>query len=281
MSMTSSAGSSAVEALIDWCAAHPVPDCDAARCLRHLNSGSHAILDRREQGAVCVILDRARSGIGCAPLELVGCRDLKLDVTLAEEMVAAAMARIAQLGLAGLDLMLGLEWLPHRARIEVLGLGFAYQDFDLRCDPAEWGADMPLPDGLRWSDLDPARLDDFMRVYRAAFAAQPGVYFPDEAEQRRNLFAAGSTVRVLTDGASVAAALRFSREDAFIHSIVRDPALKGRGLGRLVLDEARRQLPGRALALNVVGSNRTAFELYRRLGFAVVAARDVLSTVRC
>jgi ribosomal protein S18 acetylase RimI-like enzyme len=44
-----------------------------------------------------------------------------------------------------------------------------------------------------------------------------------------------------------------------------------------VLDEARRQLPGQPLSLNVVGSNRVAVDLYRRHGFAITADRDVLS----
>ena len=45
---------------------------------------------------------------------------------------------------------------------------------------------------------------------------------------------------------------------------MRDPEAKGRGFGRLVLDEARRHLKGRALTLNVVSSNRVALELYKR-----------------
>jgi ribosomal protein S18 acetylase RimI-like enzyme len=84
-------------------------------------------------------------------------------------------------------------------------------------------------------------------------------------------------VRVLGDGGHILAALRYAPDDAFLHSIVRDPEAKGRGFGRLVLDEARRQLPGRALTLNVVSSNRVALDLYKRHGFAITADRDVLS----
>ena len=84
-------------------------------------------------------------------------------------------------------------------------------------------------------------------------------------------------VRVLCDGRRILAALRYAPDEAFLHSIVRDPEAKGRGLGRLVLDEARRCLPGRALTLNVVSSNRVALELYKRHGFAITADRDVLT----
>jgi GNAT superfamily N-acetyltransferase len=136
---------------------------------------------------------------------------------------------------------------------------------------------MPLPDGLAWRDLDATLIEEFLRVYRAAFADLPGVYFADEAEQRRVLAVGRGAVRVLCDGGRILAALRYAPDEAFLHSIVRDPEAKGRGLGRLVLDEARRCLPGRALTLNVVSSNRVALELYTRHGFAITADRDVLT----
>jgi ribosomal protein S18 acetylase RimI-like enzyme len=82
---------------------------------------------------------------------------------------------------------------------------------------------------------------------------------------------------VLCAGRRVLAALRYAPDQAFLHSIVRHPEAKGRGFGRLVLDEARRQLPGRALALNVVSSNRAALDLYQRHGFAITGDRDVLT----
>jgi ribosomal protein S18 acetylase RimI-like enzyme len=275
MSTPSSAASSALDDLVAWCGAHPVRDADAERFLRHLSSGPAAIVDRRADGAVCVILDRARSGTGCAPLELAGCT--ALDGGLAQAIVADAAERARHLGLRGLDLMLNDHWAPHRARLEAAGFSFAYGDLDMRCPTTDWGQDVPLPDGLAWRDLETALIADFLRVYRAAFEGLPGVYFPDELEQRRVIAANRGAVRVLTNGARVLAALRYSPSEAFLHSIVRDPAAKGRGLGRMVLDEARRQLPERALTLNVVSSNRVAFELYRRHGFTVTADRDVLS----
>src|SRR5215510_4768853 len=101
MSTPSSAASLAVDELVAWCAAHPVPDTDAERFLRHLNSGPVAIIDRREAGALLVILDRACSAIGCAPLELAGCRDGALTGSLAERLVTAAAKQARGLGLKG------------------------------------------------------------------------------------------------------------------------------------------------------------------------------------
>jgi GNAT superfamily N-acetyltransferase len=277
MSTPSSAASSAIDDLVAWCAAHPVPDSDAERFLRHLNSGPAAIIDRRAEGAVCVILDRARSGIGCAPLELAGVRAGALTEALAQDLVAAAAAQAGRLGLKGIDLMVTPEWAPYRPGIENAGFAFAYGDLDMLCSAPDWGQDVAVPDGLAWRDLEPPLIEEFLRIYRAAFADLAGVYFADEAEQRRVLTVGRGAIRVLSDGSRILAALRFAPDEAFLHSIVRDPAAKGRGFGRLVLDEARRQLPGRPLTLNVVSSNRVAVELYRRHGFEITADRDVLT----
>ena len=277
MSIPSSAASSEIDDLVAWCAAHPVPDADAERFLRHLCSGPAAIVDRRAAGAVCVIIDRARSGTNCAPLELGGCRGNALDGALAEGLVAAAAEQGRSLGLSGIDLMITDLWAPHRKHLEAAGFHFAYSDLDMLCTAPDWGQDVVLPERLAWHTLDTPLIDDFLRIYRAAFADLPGVYFADEAEQRRVLATRRGAVRILSGGPRVLAALRYDPDAAFLHSIVRDPAAKGRGFGRLVLDEARRQLPGRALTLNVVSSNRVAVELYRRHGFTVTADRDVLS----
>jgi GNAT superfamily N-acetyltransferase len=277
MSTPSSAASSAVDELVAWCAAHPIPDTDAERFLRHLNSGPTAIIDRRDEGAVCVILDRARSGIGCAPVELAGLRRGAMTDSLAESLVTEIAARSRGLGLMGVDLMITPEWAPHRRDIEHAGFGYAYGDLDMLCAAPDWGQDVPVPEALAWRDLDTALIEEFLRVYRAAFADLPGVYFADEAEQRRVLTFGRGAVRVLCDGSRILAALRYAPDEAFLHSIVRDPEAKGRGLGRLVLDEARRCLPGRALTLNVVSSNRVALDLYKRHGFTITADRDVLT----
>ena len=280
MSTPSSAASAAIDDLVAWCAAHPVPDTDAERFLRHLNSGPAAVIDRRDAGAICVILDRARSGTGCSPLELAGLRPGALTDLLAEALVTAAAEQAGHLGLNGIDLMVTQEWTPHRKNIEDSGFAYAYGDLDMLCAAPDWGQNLAVPEGLAWRDLDSGLMDEFLRVYRAAFADLPGVYFADEAEQRRVLTVGRGAVRVLCEGSRILAALRYSPDEAFLHSIVRDPAAKGRGLGRLVLDEARRQLPGRALTLNVVSSNRVALDLYRRHGFEITADRDVLSK-RC
>ena len=196
---------------------------------------------------------------------------------IVERIVGAAAEQAGRLGLRGIDLMISEEWAPHRRSIERAGFSYAYGDLDMLCAVPNWGQDVALPEDLAWRDLEPGLVDDFLRIYRAAFAGLPGVYFPDEAEQRRVLTVGRGVIRVLCGDDRVLAALRYAPDGAFLHSIVRDPAVKGRGFGRLVLDEARRCLPGRALSLNVVSSNRAALDLYRRHGFAITADRDVLT----
>ena len=277
--MKSSAGSSALEALIDYCREHPAPDVDLERFLRHLSSGLPAIVDRRDAGVVGVILDRARSPGGAAQFHVVGCAAAAIGAATAEAVLSQAFAAGRELGLAALDLAVDAFWAPHRPLLEAMVMRLAYCDLSMRCGDVAWGPDADLPEGLAWRDLAPDRIDDYLRLQEAAFAGIDGIYAPELAEQRRVLAAGKVAVRVLTDGARILAALRYRAEDAFLYSLVRDPAAKGRGFGRLMLDEARRRLPGRALTLDVVSSNRPALDLYRRHGFETVREQDVLTKI--
>jgi ribosomal protein S18 acetylase RimI-like enzyme len=277
MSTTSSGASSELEALVAFCAAHPVPDVDSQRFLRHLCSGPEAMIDLRHRGVVAAILDRAPAASGAVSFDLVGCRVGAIDPTTVETVLTCAMEAGSRLGVQGLELMLGPHWAPHRAAIERLGFALAYRDLDMRCERPDWGADAPMPAGSEWSDLGRNWIDLYLEMQHAAFGALPGVYFPDPAEQRRVLQSGASRVRKLSDGKRILAGLRYAPESAFLHSIVRNPAVKGQGFGRLVLDEARRELPGRALSLNVVSSNRVAVDLYHRHGFEILREHDVLA----
>jgi hypothetical protein len=152
MSTPSSSASSADDDLVAWCASHPIPDTDAERFLRHLNTGPAAIIDRRDAGAVCVILDRARSGTGCAPVELAGLRSNAMSDVLAEALVTEIAERSRLLGLNGVDLMITPEWAPHRRSLENAGFAYAYGDLDMHCAAPDWGQDLALPGFLEWRE---------------------------------------------------------------------------------------------------------------------------------
>ena len=90
--------------------------------------------------------------------------------------------------------------------------------------------------------------------------------WPYRAEDWRFAFELGHGVAVETDGGLAATALWWPYEKAFASfgMIIVTPALQGRGIGRLLMDELLRQADGRAIVLN---STREGYRLYERLGF--------------
>jgi GNAT superfamily N-acetyltransferase len=90
--------------------------------------------------------------------------------------------------------------------------------------------------------------------------------WPYRAEDWRFAFELGHGVAVETDTGLAATALWWPYEKAFASfgMIIVTPALQGRGIGRLLMDELLRQADGRAIVLN---STREGYRLYERLGF--------------
>src|SRR5207244_4330624 len=104
-----------LEALIAFCAAHPVPDVDSARFLRHLCSSAEAVIDLRHRGVVAAILDRAPAASGAVTFDLLGCSTDTIDAATAETVLTCALEAGGRLGVKGLELMLGSHWTSHRA----------------------------------------------------------------------------------------------------------------------------------------------------------------------
>lgn len=273
---SSSASSSDLDRLVAFCKAHPVPDTDAERFLRHLASGPDAILDFQAEGLVGVIVDQVVSSSGCAPFDLVGRAIDSIPPDLARRMAEQILAKAGTLRLGGVEFLIFPIWEPHRAMLESLGFAVAYNDMDMVCDAPDWGEDAPIPDGLAWSAVDDRWADEFFRIQREAFAGIIGLFMPSEDEMRRYLKLDSTKAYILNDGKRGVLILRLTPASAMINAIARDPLHRGRGFGRLALDHARRLLPGRALNLNVVSSNRTAADLYRRHGFKIVRDMPVL-----
>jgi len=90
--------------------------------------------------------------------------------------------------------------------------------------------------------------------------------WPYRAEDWRFAFDLGHGVAVETDTGLAATALWWPYEPAFASfgMIIVAPALQGRGIGRLLMDELLRQADGRTIVLN---STREGYRLYERLGF--------------
>lgn len=90
--------------------------------------------------------------------------------------------------------------------------------------------------------------------------------WPYRAEDWRFAFELGHGVAVETEAGLAATALWWPYEPAFASfgMIIVTPALQGRGIGRLLMDELLRQAEGRTIILN---STREGYRLYERLGF--------------
>jgi GNAT superfamily N-acetyltransferase len=90
--------------------------------------------------------------------------------------------------------------------------------------------------------------------------------WPYREEDWRFAFELGRGVAVEADDGLAATALWWPYEPAFASfgMIIVSPALQGRGMGRMLMDELLRQAEGRTIILN---STREGYRLYERLGF--------------
>jgi ribosomal protein S18 acetylase RimI-like enzyme len=275
MSTTSSSGSLVtLDALIGFCAAHPVPETDAPRLLARLNSGREAIIDWRERGVVAVILDAIIGINGVVPFEVVGLTNGKMDSSLASDLVAELAARAPKLGARSNELAITPVWLPHCRVLEAAGYRHYYSDCDMICRNPEWGPDLPLPAGSAWHDAWPNWVEDYISVLSSGFADVPGAFVPKPEEIRRYLQQSGIRARILIENGKGIGLLRYTEPNAYINAVVRAGDQKGRRVGQLVMDEARRCLVTQSesempMTLSVVDTNTAAIELYRRCNFEI------------
>ncbi|MBK8157486.1 MAG: GNAT family N-acetyltransferase [Rhodospirillaceae bacterium] len=280
--MTSSSGSSAaLETLIGFCAAHPVPDADAPRILARLNSGPRAIIDWRDRGVVAVLLDTVMGQSGTMPVELVGVAQGAMSPALAADLLSELALRAPALGASANELALNEAWLPHKALALAVGYQHSYHDCDMTCRDAAWGPDLPLPQGAFWTDAAPDWVEPYIEVLRSGFADVPGAFVPPPEEIRRYLAQSNIRARILIEGRQAIGLLRYTNPNNYINAVVRAGGQRGRGIGRLIMDEARRCLVTYGknpapMSLTVVDTNTAAIELYRRCNFEIDKQMAVL-----
>ncbi len=284
MSTTSSSVSSvALETLIGFCAAHPVPDTDPPRFLGRLNCGPQAIIDWRDRGFVGVLLDALIGQNGIVPFEIVGLAGGKMNAQLASDVLAELAVRGVQLGAKSSELTITPIWQPHRSALESLGYRHSYSDFDMICRDPAWGPDLPLPPGAVWCDAWPDWVEDYITVLTTGFADVPGAFVPRPAEIRRYLQQPHIRARILVENGRGIGLLRYTEPDNYINAVVRAGDQKRRRIGQLVMDEARRRLAihpihNAPMTLTVVDTNRAAIDLYRRCNFDL--DREVVVLIR-
>ncbi|MDY0870326.1 GNAT family N-acetyltransferase [Dongia rigui] len=272
-----------LDTLIGFCAAHPVPETDAPRILARLNSGPAAIIDWRERGVVAVILDTIIGVNGVVPFEVVGLADGRMNGSLATDLLAELAARATKLGARSNELAMTPIWQPHRAAIEAAGYRHYYSDYDMSCRNPAWGPDLPLPPGAAWHDAWPDWADVYIDVLTTGFADVPGAFVPKPEEIRRYLQQSGIKARILIENGKGIGLLRYTEPNTYINAVVRAGDQKGRRIGQMVMDEARRCLVRQAendapMTLTVVDKNTAAIELYRRCNFDI--DREVAVLIR-
>nr|WP_298684395.1 GNAT family N-acetyltransferase [uncultured Dongia sp.] len=279
---SSSASSAALETLIGFCAAHPVPDTDAPRFLGRLNTGPQAIIDWRERGVVAVLLDSVMGGNKTVPFEICGLASVSLPSVLAEDLLHELARRAPMLGARANELAFTPIWRPHKQLAQSLGYAHSYSDCDMSCRNAEWGPDAPLPQGAFWTDAAPDWIEAYIEVLTTGFADVPGAFVPRPEEIRRYLAQSNIRARILIEDDRAIGLLRYTEPDNYINAVVRAGGQSGRGIGRLIMDEARRCLTqnGNAppMTLTVVDTNTAAIELYRRCNFEI--DREVTVLIR-
>jgi ribosomal protein S18 acetylase RimI-like enzyme len=208
------------------------------------------------------------------PLEVVGLMHGRLHAALAEQLLIEVAGRAVSLGASGTELALTKLWQPCRGIAERLGYRRLYSDLDMICPDPDWGPDRTIPKGWHWENAVPDWVEEYTRVLYSGFANTPGAFLPGPAEVRRYLVQPHIGARVLFDeDGRGTALLRYTPREFYINAVARDAVQRGRGLGPLIMDEARRRLLhahcSAAMRLTVVDTNTAAMDLYRRCNFEV------------
>lgn len=262
---------SLIDSVLDYCWQHPIPDVDVDRFLRHLSTLPDALVDLREHGLLGVILDRAKNADGARPFEWIGASIKQINPALCRLACQEMFKKARALDITMLDLPVVALWQPVLPELRALGARESYIDWEMEHPDGDWGEDAPVSDGWRWKHVTPDLDETYVRLLRRAFSGIPGLYLMSDAEMGRALDESRDGARLLFDEAGEARALvRCRIAKRYIHAIARDPNLRGQQLGRLAMDEARRILGKGGLRLTVVAQNKTAVDLYRRLGFVIV-----------
>jgi ribosomal protein S18 acetylase RimI-like enzyme len=271
-----------IDTLVAFAAAHPPTPTYPAPVRRLLTelAPPAGVLDLAWAGRralVAAVVDRAENVHDAAILEVLGWdRVAPLGPLLAAAVPLAEEVRRAA-GRAGLALPVPDVY---AAVVGALGPGWFRREGSLEMErDASPFVQPPLPPRARWEDLDPDGVAEHYAVTRAAFAGDPGAFFPDPATFARASLGGKLPVRVLRcDGAEVGFA-RVTVEEGgrvgFIAMLGRAPAWQGRGLGAVLLAESLRVLARHGVActrLGVTAANAAAIALYRGAGFREIAA---------
>jgi GNAT superfamily N-acetyltransferase len=252
----------------DYCRRHPVAGVDLDRFLGIFTSGPESLVDARAAGLLGVIMDRLRIADGAKPFEWIGAEVEAIVETSFPAVMKRLCATARRLGAPAIDITLGSHWSRVRGLLREAGAAPQFVDFDMTHSDCEWGPDRTLPRGWRWLAVTPDREQAYLDLLNRSMGPMPGVYVPPDAEALASMRTTADGTKLLLDSSGVAEALvRCKLEKRYLHLVCCAPAMQGRGLGRLALDEVRRMVGPGPLHLSVVKQNERAHGFYVHMGF--------------
>ena len=265
----SSAGAITIEEAFDYGRKHPVEHVDLERFLGIYTTDARSIIDLRDHGLVGAILDRLSISDGAKPFEWIGAEVDRIEAP-GFPVVIERLRRVARdLGIPAVDIPLSGHWSRVRDLLAGEGLHLQFIDFEMTHADCAWGPDRPLPAGWHWELVTPELDTAYVSLLNRGMGPMPGVYVPPEAEALASMRTTADGTKLLLDTEGEAQALiRCKLAKRYLHLVCCAPERKGRGLGRLALDEVRRMLGPGPLHLTVVKQNERAHGFYLHMGFA-------------
>src|SRR6185503_3434018 len=230
---------------------HPVVDTDAALLRLFLVSTPRSpehVLDLSAGGErvlVGSVLDTMGSVSEGALLLLLGFREREGSAEALGRALEAAEDLVRRGPRRRLEVPLPAALQQHAPVLSARGYAIAFAHYHME-RPAEAPPPAPLPDGLRWVSASTADAEAIQTLSAAAFAGVPGWYGAGVDAMRAIIAEAPIPPRLVRAGDRLVACARVGLDlggkDGLIHSIARDPAFRGRGLGVPLLAEAMRVL---------------------------------------
>lgn len=252
-----------------YCRAHPVANIDLDRFLGIFTTDAHRIVDARDVGLVGIIMDRLTIVDGAKPFEWIGAEIDKIDATIFPVAIERLRRTASDLGIPAVDVSLNGHWSNVRDLLLREGAEPKFVDIELTHRDCNWGPDRPLPDGWRWALVTPEYEPAYISLLNRGMGPMPGVYVPPDAEAIASMRTTADGTKLLLDAEGEAQAMiRCKLTRRYLHLITSAPDMRGRGLGRLALDEVRRMLGPGPLHLTVVKQNAHAHGFYMHMGFA-------------
>lgn len=258
-----------IEEAFAYCRAHPVDGIDLERFLGIFTTDAHRIVDARDLGLVGIIMDRLTIVDGAKPFEWIGGEIEKIDARIFPVVFERLQRTARTLRIPAVDITLSGHWSNVCDLLAREGVHPQFVDIELIHADCDWGPDRSLPAGWRWVLASPDHEQAYVALLNRGMGPMPGVYVPPEAEALASMRTTADGTKLLLDERGEAQAMvRCKLAKRYLHLIACAPEMRGRGLGRLALDEVRRMLGPGPLHLTVVKQNAHAHGFYLHMGFA-------------